>query len=171
MADAVILRDDHQLQGLNDSKVLSKKKREELDLLIREQALSFGIGWVSSNEVDELGLTEAVRMSMQRAIDQIDYKDYEIIIDGNINYLSNIPFTKAVIKADGTIPEVSAASIIAKVAKDDYMQKIAKLYPNYGFEKHVGYGTLLHRTALTKFGMSAIHRRSFAPMKNQLYNV
>ncbi len=102
---------------------------------------------------------------MQRAVDQIELVDYKIIIDGNINYLKKLPNTESIIRADGQIDCVSAASIIAKVARDEYMEKISKEYPNYHFEKHVGYGTALHIRALETHGITPIHRTSYKPIQ------
>ena len=105
---------------------------------------------------------------MRRAIDKVDIPYSRVIIDGNYNYLSNIPMTEALIQADNTIPAVSAASIIAKVARDTYMTEQAALYPGYGFDKHVGYGTKRHIEALMEHGVTPIHRKSYKPIKDFL---
>lgn len=163
VAGAVILHTD--IAGLNDSKKLSKKRRNELAVLIHKNA-EVGLGWVSPQEVDSLGLTEAVRLAMQRAVDGI-VSDYdEVIIDGNYNYLPHISGTQAVIKADGSIPAVSAASIVAKVARDTFMEQLDDAYLPWKFEKHVGYGTAAHIAALKEHGVSNIHRLSYKPIKS-----
>jgi ribonuclease HII len=162
VAGAVIL---HQgIPGLNDSKKLSKKRRDELSLLIHQNA-DVGIGWVTPAEVDRLGLTEAVRLAMQRAVDELHTTYGQIIIDGNYNYLPHIAGSQAIIKADGSIPSVSAASIVAKVARDTYMEQLDLRYRKWEFDKHVGYGTAAHIAALKKFGVSDIHRLSYKPIK------
>lgn len=162
VAGAVLLT--APVEGLKDSKKLSKLQRERLDAEIRASAI-YGLGWVTPAEIDEIGLTAAVRVAMQRAVAEIDTQYDEIIIDGNLNFLSDNPRSKCLVKADDSIPAVSAASIIAKVARDNYMTEAALKYPGYGFEKHVGYGTALHRTALAELGVHEMHRRSFAPIK------
>jgi ribonuclease HII len=163
VAGAVILK--RRIPGLADSKKLTKAKREVLDVHIRKQAVAFGLGWVTPAEVDDLGLTEAVRLAMQRAVDQIQADCDEIIIDGNYNYLPNDSRSRAVIKADDKVAAVSAASIIAKVARDKYMAEMATTYPAYKFESHVGYGTAMHRAALKIHGVCDLHRKSYAPIK------
>lgn len=164
VAGAVIF--DQVPAGLRDSKQLIKTRREALVPVIYEHALAYGLGWVTSAEIDELGLTAATSLAMRRAVDQLAAVAYdEIIIDGILNYLPDEPRARAVIKADATVPAVSAASIIAKVARDNYMVEIAAEYPDYGFEQHVGYGTRLHQERLKSHGISALHRRSFAPVK------
>lgn len=162
VAAAVILHRD--IPGLNDSKKLSKQRRTELDSLIRACA-SIGLGWVTPQEVDEMGLTIAVQMAMQRAYDQLDTTSSQVIIDGNYNYLAHIPGTEAVIKADGSIPAVSAASIVAKVARDQYMADLDAKYAHWEFDTHVGYGTAKHISLLKQYGISDIHRRSYKPIK------
>lgn len=158
-------------EELTDSKKLSKKKRDEFSKLILENALATGLGWVSSRELDSLGLSKALRLATRRAIEEIKLKTVpftEIVIDGTINFLSGTPLeshTSTLKKADFLIKEVSAASIIAKVARDNYMESISKIYPDYGFEKHVGYGTTVHKTALQKFGPCPEHRVSFRPIQ------
>lgn len=152
------------IKGLADSKKLSKKRREQLSALIKEQA-DWGLGWVEPFEVDELGLTKAVALAMQRAVDSLSGTYDEIIIDGNYNFLPHIPQAKAVIKADDSVPAVSAASIIAKVARDSFMETHAQIYPGYGFERHVGYGTAEHKAALVKLGPCELHRRSYKPVR------
>ena len=163
VAAAVVLK--RPIKGLRDSKKLSRAQREALDVIIRKRAVGFGIGWVSHEEVDALGLTEAVRLAMTRAVAQLQCDYQRVVVDGNYNYLSALPDSRAVIKADDSVPAVSAASIIAKVARDNYMSEMEREYPGYGFHNHVGYGTLGHQTALASLGVSAIHRRSFAPIR------
>jgi ribonuclease HII len=163
VAGAVILR--QSIKGLKDSKKLSKKQRETLAVQIQNTAEAIGLGWVQAAEVDELGLTEAVRLAMRRALEQIDAPYDEIIIDGNLNFLNEKPKAKAVIKADDSVPAVSAASIVAKVARDKYMAEIAADYPDYGFASHVGYGTALHLERLKLHGISDLHRQSFKPIR------
>lgn len=163
VAGAVLL--DEPITGLRDSKQLSKRQREILAAEINLQAIAAGLGWVRPEEVDALGLTEAVRLAMERAISQIKAVYDELIIDGSYNFFPNNLKARAIIKADATVPAVSAASIIAKVARDDYMTKIAEQYPHYAFEKHVGYGTALHLEQLKLHGVSDIHRKSYKPIK------
>ena len=162
VAGAVIL--GKPIDGLKDSKKLSKIRRQKLSDEIKEKAEAIGLGWVQPTEIDEIGLTEAVKLAMRRALDEIKIKYDEIIIDGNINFFSDNPKAKAVIKADDTVSAVSAASIVAKVARDDHMREAAKKYPDYGFESHVGYGTALHIERLKLHGVSDLHRLSYKPV-------
>jgi ribonuclease HII len=166
VAGAVIL--DKPIRGLKDSKKLTRLQRTKLDLIIRKKALAFGLGWVTAEEVDTMGLTQAVRTAMQRALQEISAAYDEIIIDGNYNFLKAYPGSRCIIKADDTVPAVSAASIIAKVARDSYMIAAASQHPHYKFESHVGYATLAHRAALAEFGMCELHRRSVAPIRAML---
>jgi ribonuclease HII len=169
VAGAVLL--NTRIRGLKDSKKLSRVERERLDIIIRKKAIAYGIGWATHQEIDEFGLTAAVRLAMQRAVAEITAVQNaydEIIIDGNFNFLQDLPDTRTVIKADDTVPAVSAASIIAKVARDNYMTEMALQYPGYRFETHVGYCTPAHRRALLELGMCELHRRSFAPVRAML---
>jgi ribonuclease HII len=120
---------------------------------------------VEPAEIDELGMTGATSLAMRRAVDQLAHEYDEIIIDGIVNYLQDDPRARPVVKADASVPVVSAASIIAKVARDEYMAKIAGEYPAYGFEQHVGYGTRLHQEMLKLHGVSVLHRRSFKSIR------
>jgi ribonuclease HII len=163
VAGAVLL--EKPLRGLKDSKLLTRKQREVFDVRIRERALAFGIGWVSAQELDEVGLTGAVRLAMERALAQITVPYDKVIIDGNYNFLKHLPKTSTLIKADNTIPAVSAASIIAKVARDNWMIEAAKEFPGYGFESHVGYCTRAHREALALLGTTTLHRTTFSPVR------
>ena len=163
---AVVLG-DAQIEGLTDSKKLTKKKRDLLDVLIREHASGFGLGWVPADEIDTIGLSAALRLATIRAVEQVKTPYNEIIIDGTINFLketSKGQYVTTLPKADLLIQSVSAASIIAKVARDNYMALQDTIYPGYGFASHVGYGTALHRNAIEKIGVTPLHRLSFAPL-------
>lgn len=163
----VIPQDIEGLEGLTDSKKLSAKKRSELDVLIREKALGWGLGWVHPEELDAIGLSAALRLATIRAVEAVKVPYHEIIIDGTINFLKETAkgtYVTTMAKADLLIPAVSAASIIAKVARDSYMAEQDELYPEYGFGSHVGYGTAKHRGALDAHGVTPLHRKSFAPI-------
>jgi ribonuclease HII len=150
--------------GLADSKTLSASQRELLALQIRSKAEHISITWVPSRLVDQIGLSQAMRVACRTLYDELPVQPQpEIIIDGSVNYLPGTN-AAAMVKADGTIPSVSAASIIAKVARDRYMHRISTLYPHYGFEQHVGYGTVKHRQAIETHGLCKLHRRSFRPI-------
>lgn len=169
VAGAVILPPKLNLRvvpiDLRDSKKLSKKQRESTAEWIHEHALAVGLGWVEPSEIDSVGLVRAVGMAMERALAQITMYFEEMIIDGNYNFFATDPRSKAIIKADDSVPSVSAASIVAKVARDMHMSGLSEAYAGYGFDKHVGYGTALHIEALKTLGVSDIHRRSYKPIK------
>lgn len=166
VASAVALPTNHGIIGLNDSKKLSVKKRVMLDIQIRDCTKHIGIGWVWPDEINAVGLSKSVQLAMQRAYDELCVTEYEeLIIDGSINYLPHIAKSRAVVKADGLVAAVSAASIIAKVARDNYMNRISSSYPEYGFEKHVGYGTKAHHNALILHGVLPIHRINYKPIR------
>lgn len=167
---AVVLG-DAVVEGLTDSKKLSKKRREELDGIIREQAAGFGLGWVHADEIDEVGLAEALRLATIRAVEQIKVPYHEIMIDGTINFLKDTnkgAFVTTLPKGDLLIPSISAASIIAKVARDNFMAEQDNVYPGYGFKSHVGYGTSVHKKALDIHGVTPLHRKSFAPIAKMI---
>jgi ribonuclease HII len=166
VAGAIVL--GRPVAGLKDSKQLSRPQRERLAAEIRLTAQGLGLGWVTAAEIDAVGLTAAVGLAIRRALEQVAVAYDQVIIDGNLNFLSGNPKAKAVIKADATIPAVSAASIVAKVARDQYMAEIAGQYPDYGFDRHVGYGTALHLERLRLHGVSDLHRRPFKPVRQVL---
>jgi ribonuclease HII len=166
VAGAVLLA--RPIPGLKDSKKLSKIQRERLAKIIHEEALAVGLGWVWPEAIDSGGITAAVKSAMQQALAAISQDYDEIIVDGNINYFADNSKARAVIKADDLFPSVSAASIVAKVARDNYMDEIAVTYPGYGFDKHVGYGTALHIAGLKALGVTDIHRKSYKPIKVML---
>ena len=159
------------IEKLTDSKKLSAKRRDELYVLIKEKALAAATGWVSSVEIDEIGLSEALRLATRRAVEQIQKTKVpfsEIIIDGTMNFLVGTKLKKYVStlkKGDFLVKEISAASILAKVERDNYMAKLDAVYPEYGFGKHVGYGTAAHQKAMEEFGLTPEHRRSFRPVR------
>ena len=159
------------IKKLTDSKKLSAKRREELYVLIKEKALAAATGWVSSAEIDEIGLSEALRLATRRAVEQIQKIKVpfsEIIIDGTMNFLAGTKletYVSTLKKGDFLVKEISAASILAKVERDKYMMKLDAVYPEYGFGKHVGYGTAAHQKAMEEFGLTPEHRRSFRPVR------
>ena len=159
------------IEKLTDSKKLSAKRRDELYVLIKEKALAAATGWVSSVEIDEIGLSEALRLATRRAVEQIQKTKVpfsEIIIDGTMNFLAGTKLEKYVStlkKGDFLVKEISAASILAKVERDKYMAELDAVYPEYGFGKHVGYGTAAHQKAMEEFGLTPEHRRSFRPVR------
>lgn len=159
-AAAVILPPHAEIPGLNDSKKLSDKKRRELYPVIKEQAIAYGIGFASHEEIDEINILQATYLAMERAIAQLSVKPELALIDGNRAKDFGIP-VKTVIKGDSLSASIAAASILAKVTRDDLMLEAAKEYPQYAFEVHKGYGTKAHYEALTAHGPSPIHRMSF----------
>lgn len=158
---AVILGEP--IKGLKDSKLLSANQRHELSEEILEKAEFVGLGWAEPDEIDSYGLSAAHALACRRAV-RNSPKCSQIIIDGNINYLASYPNAKCLIKADQTVMEASAASIVAKVARDRYMASLHSEFPIYNFENNVGYGTRIHLEALSSHGPTLHHRRSFAPV-------
>ena len=159
-AAAVILPEHLQIPGLTDSKKLTDKKRRELFPLIQEQAVSYGIGFASEAEIDEKNILQATFLAMRRALDQLSVRPELALIDGNRETDFGVP-VKTVIKGDSLSANIAAASILAKVTRDDLMLEMAKLYPEYGFDIHKGYGTKAHYEALRCYGPCPIHRKSF----------
>lgn len=157
-----------EIEGLTDSKKLSKKRREELATEIHDKAQGVGLGWVHAEEIDEFGLSAALVEATKRAVSKINVPYHEIIIDGTINFLARTgkgQYVTTMKKADLLIPSVSAASIVAKVARDQYMAEQAEIYPHYGFASHVGYGTAAHIKAIEVHGVTPLHRLSFTPLQ------
>lgn len=159
-AAAVILPEHLEITGLTDSKKLSDKRRRELFPVIKENAIAYGIGIASEKEIDEINILQATFLAMQRAIDQLEGKVELALIDGNREKDFGLP-VKTVIKGDSLSANIAAASVLAKVTRDDMMEELSKEYPEYGFEVHKGYGTKAHYAALTEYGPCPIHRISF----------
>ena len=159
-AAAVILPAHLEIPGLNDSKKLSDKRRRELFPIIRESALAYGIGFASPEEIDEINILQATFLAMRRALAQLTVKPDLALIDGNRETEFGVP-CKTVIKGDSLSANIAAASVLAKVSRDDLMLKAAEEYPGYGFEIHKGYGTKVHYAALEALGPCAIHRKTF----------
>lgn len=160
-AAAVILPPDLELEGLNDSKKLSEKRREALYPLICEQALAYGIAFASEQEIDELNILQATFLAMRRAVGQLGLKPDLALVDGNREPdFGDIP-VRTIIKGDSRSANIAAASILAKVTRDRFMLEQDAVYPQYGFAVHKGYGTQKHYAALREFGPCPIHRRSF----------
>ena len=159
-AAAVILPPHVDIPGLNDSKKLTDKKRRELYPVIMERAVAYGIGLASHDEIDEINILQATYLAMERAIAQLSVKPELALIDGNRTKDFGLP-VQTVIKGDSLSASIAAASILAKVTRDDLMLKAARDYPQYAFDVHKGYGTKAHYEALTAFGPCPIHRMSF----------
>ena len=165
-AAAVILPRGLEIDGLNDSKKLSEKKREALFDVIRESALSYGIAFASVEEIEEHNILGATFLAMNRAIAQLDPIPELCLIDGNRAIGIEYP-ARCVVKGDARCADIAAASILAKVTRDRYMLQVAEEYPQYHFDQHKGYGTKLHYEALREFGPSPIHRLSFLKNMNR----
>ncbi|HRG62761.1 MAG TPA: ribonuclease HII [Burkholderiales bacterium] len=166
VAAAVILNPDKPIAGLNDSKKLSEKKREQLFELIIRDSLAYAIAEASVAEIDELNILQASLLAMKRAINALNITPDKALIDGNKIPPQLSIAAEAIISGDALIAEISAASILAKVTRDQQLIELDKLYPDYGFAKHKGYGTKLHLDAITKHGViNGIHRTSFAPIR------
>ena len=159
-AAAVILPDGHIIEGVNDSKKLSEKKREVLFDKIIKECVCYSIGTASEKEIDEINILQATYLAMKRAVDGLEIRPDYVLIDGNRMPPLDIP-AETIVKGDGKSASIAAASIIAKVSRDRYMLELAKKYPQYEFEKHKGYGTKLHYEKIAEYGISDIHRRSF----------
>lgn len=159
-AAAVVLKKGQTIEGVNDSKKLSEKKREELFDKIVSECSAFSVGTASEREIDEINILQATFLAMKRAVDGLSIKPDIALVDGN-----QIPpldcAVKTVIKGDAKSASIAAASIIAKVSRDRYMKEMAAKYPEYQFEKHKGYGTKLHYEMIEKYGICEIHRKSF----------
>ena len=167
LAAAVILPDDHTIEGLRDSKKLSKLKREKLFPIIQEQALGIGIGLVDVKTIDEINIREATLKAMQIALGNLPIKPDKALIDGHPLKNQIIP-NEGIVGGDDLIDSIKAASIIAKVTRDKMMADYGRIFPEYGFEKHNGYGTEFHIKALEKYRATPIHRRSFNPVMHKM---
>lgn len=157
-----------EIEGLTDSKKLTKKRREALLPIIKEKAVAYATGWVSADELDAIGMSAALQLATIRAVRQITVPYTEIIIDGTINFLQHTKkgsYVKTMPKADLLVPSVSAASVLAKVERDTYMAQLDEMYGVYGFSSHAGYGTAKHRAAIDAHGVIPEHRVSFAPLR------
>lgn len=159
-AGAVILPRGLEIPGLTDSKKLSDKKRRELAPRIREQAIAWAVAFASVEEIEELNILKATFLAMERAIKALEVRPELALIDGNRAGDFGLP-TKTVVKGDSLSANIAAASVLAKVARDDLMEELSGQYPQYGFEIHKGYGTRAHYEALGKFGPCPVHRQSF----------
>jgi len=170
VAAAVILEPSRPVAGLADSKVLSPTRREVLATTIRSQSLAWGLGWADAAEIDALNILQATMLAMRRALAALTVAPQHVIIDGNrCPDLSGLAFectAETVVKGDALVPSVSAASILAKVARDEHMRLLDGRYPGYGLADHKGYPTAAHVAALRRLGPSPVHRRSFAPVQS-----
>lgn len=159
-AAAVILPANIELPGLDDSKKLSDKRRRELFPVIKEQAIAYGIAMVDHQKIDEINILQATFLAMEEAIAQLSVKPELALIDGNRKKDFGVP-AETVVHGDSRSASIAAASILAKVTRDDYMLQMAQIYPQYGFGVHKGYGTKAHYEALSQYGPSPIHRMTF----------
>jgi ribonuclease HII len=170
IASAVILDEACPIAGLADSKTLSEKRREALAIQIRQHAIAFALGRADVEEIDEINILQASLLAMQRAVEQLPITPHHVLVDGK--YCPQITCTaEAIIQGDKTVPAISAASIIAKIARDQEMREMDRLYPGYGFAAHKGYPTRAHQEALQRLGVTPIHRRTFAPVRKILDSV
>ncbi len=157
---AVILSEDDFIEGVDDSKKLSAKKREKLSELIRQKAVAYAICRVEPQIIDEINILQATRLCMKNAVESLSVRPDFVLTDGNMTLDISVP-QRSIVKGDAQCYCIGAASIIAKVERDALMEEYAKIYPQYGFEKNIGYGTAAHIQAIKEFGLTPVHRRSF----------
>jgi ribonuclease HII len=160
VAAAVIFDSATIIEGINDSKKLTENKREELNKIIQTKALSFGFGIIEHTEIDEINILQATLKAMKQAIDNLEVRPDVILIDGNKSFDSDIVI-KTIVKGDSKSFSIAAASILAKVKRDNMMRKFANNYPQYYWEKNKGYGTKQHVEAIKKYGATPLHRKTF----------
>jgi ribonuclease HII len=168
VAAAVILNPEKPIAGLDDSKKLSEKKRDELAIEIREKALAWAVVSISPQQIDEMNILQASLFAMRSAAEQLDVRPDHVFVDGNKVLLDCFCGNTAIIKGDSRVAEISAASILAKVARDAQMVELHQQYPEYGFDKHKGYPTKVHREILQQIGPCPEHRRSYAPVREAM---
>ncbi len=168
-AAAVVLHPERPIAGLRDSKALTATQREELAARIRERAFAWALGRAEVQEIDRINILRASLVAMRRAVDALAADVRLVYVDGNIAPALACP-TVAVVGGDAKVPAISAASIVAKVARDAEMRTASQRYPGYGFERHKGYATPSHLAALRRLGPSPLHRRSFAPVRDEQAN-
>lgn len=164
VAAAVVLNPDNPIDGLDDSKKLTEKRRESLAVLIKERALAWAIAEAGCEEIDRLNILNATMLAMTRAIEQINVCVSEVLVDGNRTPACLHP-VRAIVKGDALVPAISAASILAKTHRDHLLVELDKKYPQYGFASHKGYSTPEHLNAIAMYGLTDEHRRSFAPVR------
>jgi len=163
-AAAVILDERRPILGLNDSKKLSAKKREQLTLEIKEKSLAWSVARAEVEEIDRINILQASMLAMRRAVESLTLKPTEVLVDGNRCPDLMLP-TRAIVGGDASVAQIAAASILAKTARDADMLLLHGIYPHYGFDRHKGYPTAAHLVALQQHGISPIHRRSFGPVR------
>ena len=166
-AAAVILPKGLVIDGLNDSKKLSPKKREKLFDIIKNEAVAYGVGWASETEIDKYNILQATFAAMRRAAEKLGNAPESAIVDGNRDPQLGLP-TLCIVGGDGKSPSIAAASILAKTARDAWMRQLDLQYPGYGFAQHKGYGTRQHQEALDRLGVCSLHRRTFRPIVARL---
>ena len=167
---AVILDENRPVAGLADSKRLTGRRREALDAEIRACAVAWAFGRAEPEEIDRINILQATLRAMERAVSGLGVTPGRVLVDGNRLPRLSVP-ARAVVGGDGTVPCISAASILAKVARDAEMCRMAERYPGYGFERHKGYPTVAHLQAMERLGVTEIHRRSFAPVRKFLEKI
>lgn len=163
-AAAVILDPAHPIMGLNDSKKLTARRREALEILIQEHALAWAVAQASAAEIDQINILQATLLAMKRAVEALQVAPSEVLVDGLHCPKILIP-ARAIVKGDASEPAISAASILAKTARDRDLMRLHQIYPEYGFDRHKGYPTPAHLVALAKHGVTIEHRRSYAPVQ------
>ncbi|GBL46577.1 ribonuclease HII [Sulfuriferula multivorans] len=163
-AAAVILDPAHPIDGLDDSKKLSARRRESLEILIQEHALAWAVAQASAAEIDQINILQATLLAMKRAVEALQVLPAEVLVDGLHCPKILIP-ARAIVKGDASEPAISAASILAKTARDRDLMRLHKIYPEYGFDRHKGYPTQEHLAALNQHGITIEHRRSYAPVQ------